>query len=128
MMKKGFIMNYKYPEIRDVLMILAKYVRDGNLLGNTKYLGHAVLTARDEKTSKLLSNFLNMNSVQHSVVQGALDTEIVFKFGQNEVFDTTVKEMETYNKSMMNIANRLSRAENYQASPSVAVLSGHESR
>ena len=107
-------MSYKYPEIRDVLMIFSKYVRDGNLTGNSKYAGFALLTARDEKTSKLLSNFLSRNSVKHEIIQGAVDIDIVFKFGQNEFIDTTVKEMDKDSDRMRNIVNHIMRAENYK--------------
>lgn len=103
-------MVYKYQEIRDMLMILSKFVQDGTMSGNSKLKGYAVLTPRDKEQSRLLANFLAISGIQYT------DTgeEILFRFGQNEAFDETVVQMDKDHKLMINITNRLGRAKRYQ--------------
>jgi hypothetical protein len=119
-------MVYKYQEIRDMLMILSKFVQNGTVSGNSKLKGYAVLTPRDKEQSELLANFLAISGIKYT------DTgeEILFRFGQNEAFDETVVQMDEDHKLMINIANRLGRAQRYKNTQeqNVIVSSEHESR
>ena len=86
---------YKYPDVRDVLMVLTASLFNGNdlLNENMALRGWAVLTSRDKQSSEDLQKFLDLNNVKFQAIPGVFGDEIKFKFGQNVKIDDTVQQM-----------------------------------
>ena len=107
----GDKMQYSYPEIRDVLVVLAESVYIGDNRTFCK------ITPRSNGMAMGIQNLLAQYGVKFNVtkngefsaVSGALVDVIDFSLGQNPVIDTTMREMFEDKQRLINVNNRFLR-------------------
>lgn len=101
-------MEYSYPEIRDVLVVLAEsvYIGDNRTFCKITPRSNGMATGIQNLLAQYGVKFNVTKDAEFSAVSGALVDMIVFSLGQNSVIDTTMREMFNDKQRLINVNNR----------------------
>lgn len=101
-------MEYSYPEIRDVLVVLAEsvYIGDNRTFCKITPRSNGMATGIQNLLAQYGVKFNVAKDAEFSTVSGAKVDMIDFSLGQNSVIDTTMREMFDDKQRLINVNNR----------------------
>lgn len=101
-------MEYSYPEIRDVLVVLAEsvYIGDNRTFCKITPRSNGMATGIQNLLAQYGVKFNVTKDAEFSAVSGAKVDTIDFSLGQNSVIDTTMREMFDDKQRLINVNNR----------------------
>ena len=101
-------MEYSYPEIRDVLVVLAEsvYIGDNRTFCKITPRSNGMATGIQNLLAQYGVRFNVTKDAEFSAVSGAKVDTINFSLGQNSVIDTTMREMFDDKQRLINVNNR----------------------
>lgn len=101
-------MEYSYPEIRDVLVVLAEsvYIGDNRTFCKITPRSNGMATGIQNLLAQYGVKFNVTKDAEFSAVSGAKVDIIDFSLGQNSVIDTTMREMFDDKQRLINVNNR----------------------
>lgn len=117
-------MHYTYPEMRDEFLIYSEDV----YVGDQGRPGRCSITPRGLSQEQMIKNKLDAAKVKYTIRPGGYamvsdeDVDyIVFDLGQNDVIDTTMREMHADADRLRNLNNRMLRTVRYKGANSGAM-------
>jgi len=101
-------MEYSYPEIRDVLVVLAEsvYIGDNRTFCKITPRSNGMATGIQNLLAQYGVKFNVTKDAEFSAISGAKVDTIDFSLGQNFIIDTTMREMFADKQRLINVNNR----------------------